>query len=141
MSQGQGGKVPKRDSKSGIRVTMRKRLPIIPIKRKMENHTHNVEQFPLIIKVRVTRQDLKNPYSSPNRCPIATALKRAFPHLAIMVGGRSVDMWDPNYKGGRSFPVYEYSLRREDTRKAMDRGDNSLWGKIIGGFDVVLVRR
>ena len=107
----------------------------------MENHTHNVEQFPLIIKVRVTRKDLKNRYNGPTSCPIYRALKRNFPHLAFMVGSTRVHAWDYSRMDNGAFPCYEYNLERKYDKKAFWRSGNSLWGRIMGGFDVVLVRR
>lgn len=107
----------------------------------MENNTHNIEQFPLTIKVRVTRLDLKNEYVHPNTCPIASAIKRVRPDLDVFVGSCIVNLWTrrhPLCKG--PFPVYMYSLRKKDIDKAYSRSYGKLLCQIIGGFDVVMTR-
>lgn len=107
----------------------------------MENHTHNVEQFPLIISTRVTRQDLIRPYSDGFMCPIASALQRQFPELSVYVTTYDVQLWRKAQHGyGLSTPVFIYKLKIADNDKAQSRA-GTIWGKIIGGFTVILTHR
>ena len=91
-----------------------------------------------VLKIYVTRKDLKQPYGSPIDCPIATAIKRTYPKLGVFVGSDIVNLWD---KTKYAPPLYQYSIRPEDNTKAQMRGDGKLLGKILGGFMVLLYKR
>lgn len=89
-----------------------------------------------VLKIYVTRKDLKQPYGSPIDCPIATAIKRTYPKLDVFVDSNTVNLWDKDYY--RTFPIYQYCIRPEDDRKAQMRESGNLLGKLLGGFTVVL---
>lgn len=90
-----------------------------------------------ILRVRVTRRDLR--YKG---CPIAAAIRRTRPDLMSLRTEYFVSLfvWQKGYKGV-SFPVYQYYVRPKDAKKAESRGNGKLMGRILGGFDAVLVKR
>lgn len=81
------------------------------------------------IKFRVTRQDLKRHYGNYNDCAIATAYKRNMDSKLVVCG--SDYLHDVTNRK-------DWVIRDKDNDKALSRADNSLWGRIMGGFEVVL---
>ena len=80
-----------------------------------------------VLEIQITKQDLKQPYNSATRCPIATAIRRTIQTDNVRVA--SINLQINNIL---------YHLRSEDDRKARMRGDGKLLGKLLGGFKVVL---
>jgi len=85
------------------------------------------------IEIKINREDLKGNYSSIEDCPIARASKRYFNTTHILVG-YTVDIL--NSRHNEIIKVYSTTIK--DRSKALTRGGNSLWGKLIGGFTMEL---
>jgi len=84
--------------------------------------------MPKTVTFKVTREDLKGYYSDSQDCPIALAAKRYFKKpVWVTAWYLSIPVWGMRYK-----------LNRSASSKAYARGNNSLWGKLMGGFAVVL---
>lgn len=81
-----------------------------------------------VIKVEVTRKDLREWYFSVTGCPIAKALRRIFPNEDILVSSRAVLIGDN-----------VYILPNIADRKAKNRSSGNWKGKLLGGFSFELI--
>jgi hypothetical protein len=80
------------------------------------------------MEIRVTRADLKGEYVDPYDCPIARAVIRAFPGSPVSVWPRTVFIGHDSY-----------FLSEGANKKALRRA-RTLWGKIVGGFTINLIK-
>lgn len=86
---------------------------------------------PFLIRFIVTKEDLKQSYRDILNCPIARAYKRNIDTKCVMCG--EATLMDITNDAG-------YSIRIKDDLKAQMRGNNSWWGRLLGGFEVVLTK-